>query len=122
MSDKSKKSRLLVNVFGIPLILLCLFFGNTGLIPLFSIFIYIVMILGMHEWIKLSKIKCNFISLTNFAFTSIIFLNLHFSVDIKYLIFFVIIHGLIISIIEIIKSSESPLKNISSSIFVFQIS
>ena len=117
MSDKSKKSRLLVNVVGIPLILSCLFFGNTGPVPLFSIFIYIVMILGMHEWIKLSNIKCNFISLTNFAFTSIIFFNLHFAIDLKYLIFFIIIHGLSISIIEIIKSSESPLKNISSSIF-----
>ena len=117
MNKKSKKSRLLVNVMGIPLILSCLFFGNTGSIPIFSIFIYIVMILGMYEWIKLSNIKCKFIGLTNFIFISIIFFIFHFSFDVKYLMFLMVIHGLIISIIEVIKSSKSPLRNISSSIF-----
>jgi len=118
MSKELKNSRTLINIIGIPLILLCLFFGNKGisLVPLFSIFIYIVMMLGMYEWLNLSNIKCNLIKIINFIFISAIFFMFHLSVSINYLIFLIIFHVLLIAIIEIIKSSDSPLKNISSSV------
>jgi len=118
MSKELKNSRTLINIIGIPLILLCLFFGNKGisLVPLFSVFIYIVMMLGMYEWVNLSNIKCNLIKIINFIFISAIFFIFHLSISINYLMFLIIFHVLLIAIIEIIKSSDSPLKNISSSV------
>ena len=118
MSSQLKTSRTLINIIGIPLILLCLFFGNTEIkfFPLFSIFIYIVMILGMYEWMKLSNLKCNFIKVINFIFISAVFFTFHLFIDLDYLVFLIIFHVLLISIFEIVKSSRMPLKNISSSI------
>jgi len=51
----------------------------------------------------------------NFIFITIIFCIYHLSFNIKYLAFSIILHILIISIFEVLKSSQSPLKNISSS-------
>ena len=118
MSKELKNSRTLINIIGIPLILLCLFFGNKGisLVPLFSVFIYIVMMLGMYEWLNLSNIKCNLIKIINFIFISAIFFIFHLSISVNYLMFLIIFHVLLIAITEIIKSSDSPLKNISSSV------
>ena len=118
MSKELKKSRTLINIIGIPLILLCLFFGNKGigLVPLFSVFIYIVMILGMYEWLNFSSIKCNLIKITNFIFISAILFIFHLSISVNYVMFLIIFHVLLIAIIEIMKSSDSPLKNISSSV------
>ena len=63
MEKKNKKSRLWVNVLGIPLLLSCIYFGDTEIVfrhsefPLFSLFIYIVMHLSMIEWLDLIGVK-----------------------------------------------------------------
>jgi phosphatidate cytidylyltransferase len=118
MSKKVKKSRTLINIIGIPLILLCLFFGNTEIkfFPLFSIFICIIMTLGMYEWMRLSNLECVFIKVINFIFILGIFFIFHLSIDVKYLAFLLISHVLLISIFEVVKSSAKPLGNISASI------
>ena len=57
----NKKSRVLVNVIGIPLLLFTIIAGNDFYeIPLFFLFVFIVMILSAYEWNNLMKIDNRF--------------------------------------------------------------
>ena len=58
MSFLSNKSRVLVNVLGIPSILAVIYFGDEfDFIPIFSLFVATVSLLAIYEWHKLTKIK-----------------------------------------------------------------
>ena len=58
MSYLSSKSRVLVNVLGIPSILAIIYFGDEfNFIPIFSLFVTTVSLLAIYEWHNLAKIK-----------------------------------------------------------------
>ena len=123
MEKNNKKSRLWVNVLGIPLLLSCIYFGDTGVslgdyysLPLFSVFIYIVMFLSMIEWLDLAGIQSLRLRAINLVSVFFIFYCLFLGYWMG-LLFIIIIHGLIISIFNILVLSEKPLLIISSSIF-----
>ena len=78
MAKEIKKSRLLVNVIGIPSLIACIFLGND-FYPFFSILICSVMLLSMIEWNNLSGVNCNLIKLINFFAITVIFLGIHFN-------------------------------------------
>ena len=101
MSQESKKSRVLVNLIGIPLILSCIFLGNTRIphFPLFSFFIYSVMILSMYEWHNLSNIKCSSIKTVNFISITVLFFLIHFKISLEYFFLMLISYSLLIAII-----------------------
>ena len=123
MEKKNKKSRLWVNVLGIPLLLACIYYGDSSIplvknvsLPLFSLFIYIVMFLSMIEWLDLIDIKSLRLRAINLLSIFFIYYYLFFHQWLG-LLFVIMIHGLIISIFHILVVTEKPLLQISSSIF-----
>ena len=130
MEKKNKKSRLWVNILGIPLLISCIYFGDTSIhlgkdfyLPTFSLFIYIVMFLSMVEWLNLLDIKSYSLRAINLLAIFFIFYCLAFaSIDFHSpywlgLLFVIIVHGLIISIFHILVLTKNSLLQISSSIF-----
>ena len=123
MKNKNKKSRLWVNVLGIPLLLSCIYYGDTGIplgkhyfLPLFSLFIYIVMFLSMSEWLNLVDIKSLRLRAINLLSIFFIFYYLFIGYWVG-LLLVIMTHGLIISIFHILVLTEKPLLQVSSSIF-----
>ena len=85
--SKTKKSRVLVNVIGIPLLLFIIIAGNDFYkIPLFSMFIFVVMILSTYEWNNLIKLDNKSIKISNYFLISLMCVILHFSLPITYFI------------------------------------
>ena len=121
----NKNSRILVNVIGIPLIIFSIYVGGL----FFNLLVSIIILLGTKEFINLSResgaqISSRLLSLslilliiiTNYIgwITSSQLLQIYI-ISYYYIIPFVIIA----MIIEIFKKSDSPLLNISSTIFGF---
>ena len=121
----NQNSRILVNIIGIPLIIFSIYVGGF----FFNILVSITILLATKEFINLSKkngaqvssallfssliifiIVTNYIGWINPAMLIGIYISSYF-----YIIPFVIIA----MIIEIFKKSDSPLLNISSTIFGF---
>ena len=97
MNYLSNKSRVLVNIIGIPLILTIICLGNNSFanIPFFSIFIFIVMMLGMKEWNDLTRINNKIIRIMNFISIGFIFTGLHLNCSNEYFLL-IILHILTI--------------------------
>jgi phosphatidate cytidylyltransferase len=121
----NQNSRILVNIIGIPLVIFSIYIGGL----FFNILVSIAILLGTKEFINLSKkngaqissgllflsliifiIITNYIGLINSTMLILIYISSYF-----YIIPFVIIA----MIIEIFKKSDSPLFNISSTVFGF---
>ena len=61
MSYFSNKSRVLVNIIGIPSILAIIYFGDDfSFLPLFSMFVFSVALIAIYEWNKLANIKSEY--------------------------------------------------------------
>ena len=116
MATYTKKSRLLVNVIGIPFLITCIFLGNDYF-PIFSILIYSIMLLSMFEWDDLSDTKCNLVKSINFITITAIFLELHFNWLKWSPLSILMIHALLISVIYTLRASQKSLLKISSSVF-----
>ncbi len=119
MTDNIKKSRVLVNILGIPMLIACILLGNNQVsyFPAFSILVYSIMLLSMIEWFNLSNLKTNSVKLVNFLSITIICFNLHINASLSLFLIIIMLHMLFISIIYILKSSKKPLFSISSSLF-----
>jgi phosphatidate cytidylyltransferase len=121
----NKNSRVLVNIIGIPLIIFSIYIGGV----LFNIFVSIIILLGIREFINLSiksgsRVSIGFLYLSNIIFIIINnylgWLNPESVIQTYLILCFSIIPFVIISmIIEIFKKSNNPLLNISSTIFGF---
>ena len=117
MSYLSNKSRILVNVVGIPSILSIIYIGNNlDFFPLFSLFVLIVVMLAIYEWNNLVNIKSDIIRTFNFISVSLIILSFHIKFSFEFLLLVILIHTFAVIISEILKSYSSPLNDISSSI------
>ena len=118
--SKTKKSRVLVNIIGIPLLLFIIIAGNDFYkIPLFSMFIFVVMILSTYEWHNLVRLNNKLIKLSNYFFISIMCLLIHLGLSMLYFLILISIHLLINMMIEIVYSSQKPLSSISFSLLGF---
>jgi phosphatidate cytidylyltransferase len=121
----NQNSRILVNIIGIPLIIFSIYVGGF----FFNILVSITILLGTKEFINLSKkngaqissgllflsliifiIITNYVGWINSTMLILIYISSYF-----YIIPFVIIA----MIIEIFKKSDTPLFNISSTVFGF---
>ena len=113
----NKKSRVLVNVVGIPLLLFIIIAGNDFYqIPLFFLFIFSVMILSAYEWNNLVKIDNKLIKISNYLSISIMSIFLHLSLPMEYFLMLISGHLILNIIIEILCRSEKPTSNISYSL------
>ena len=117
MSYFSNKSRVLVNVVGIPSILSIIYFGNDIInFPLFSLFILIVTMLSVYEWNNLVDTKNTGIKILNFISVLLIIYSLHMNCSYDYILLIILIHTFLSVIFEIFKSYSNPLGDISTSI------
>ena len=116
MEINKKTSRLWVNVIGIPILLSCIYFGDTEIFPLYSFFIYTVMFFSMIEWLDLLKIKSIRLRLVNLITISLIFYFLLFT-DMVAILTVIMAYSLIISIFHTLVLTDKPLLQISSSVF-----
>lgn len=116
MSKNNKKSRLLVNVIGIPALISCIFLGDNYF-PIYSLLIYCIMFLSMVEWNDLSNVQYKSLRTINFLTISVIFLMLHFSWLNWSLLMIIMIHAILICTLFTIKSEQKPLAKVSSSLF-----
>jgi len=116
MAKEIKKSRLLVNVIGIPSLIACIFLGND-FYSLFSILICSIMLLSVIEWNNLSGVNCNLIKLINFFTVTVMFIGIHFNWLKWNSLIILIMHTLIVSIFYTLKAASNPLLKIASSVF-----
>ena len=105
----------MVNLLGIPSLLSIIIIGDSNF-PLFSIFIFITMLLSMYEWNILSNIQYKSNQLINFTVIIAIFIGLYLQLDLTYLFLIILIHTFCLIIIEIVNSSNKPLVNIGASL------
>ena len=118
----NKSSRVLVNLLGIPSLLAIILAGDTfNNLPIFSVFITVVLFLGAREITTLSMGKGGqpFIPLL-LLFLAILQIDRHpaMSLDIP---LYLLILGITLTamIIEIFRRQEKPLFNISILVFSF---
>ena len=116
MNYLSNKSRVLVNVIGIPSILSIICLGNDNIFPLFSLFIMLIVILSMYEWNNLVCIKNRSIKMLNFISVLLLIGVLHLNCSYDYILLILLLHTFLIIVFEILKSYSQPLNDISSSI------
>jgi len=110
--QNNKKSRTLINLFGLPSIIYIIY--NGGL--LFKFFIFIVIILGIYELSKIASYKdysINIIFMYSYVFF-LFFLKDFITYD---EISLLIISFLFLCIYEVFISRDNPLSNISITIF-----
>tara|TARA_B100000315_G_scaffold260061_2_gene319043 strand:- start:11489 stop:12340 length:852 start_codon:yes stop_codon:yes gene_type:complete len=117
MSD-TLSSRMLVNVLGIPGILLCIYFGNE----IFLGFIFVVSILAMMEYFKLSEQKSISPQYVISCLSAFIILMFYYVSDLSQIYtiplgqFFVLIVGITL-ITELFRNKPNPSLNIAVSLF-----
>jgi len=117
MSD-TLSSRMLVNVLGIPGILLCIYFGNE----IFLAFILVVSILAMREYFKLSEQKSIFPQYIISFLSAFIILMFYYVSDLSQIFtiplgqFFVLIVCIIL-ITELFRNKPNPSLNIAVTLF-----
>ena len=117
MNYLSNKSRVLVNVIGIPSILGVVYLGNSmANFPLFSIFILVVAMIGVYEWNNLVGIKNILIKYLNFTSVFLIIISFHMNYSYDYMFLIILGHTFFTITFEILKSYSSPLNDISSSV------
>tara|TARA_Y100001958_G_scaffold158336_1_gene155889 strand:- start:1547 stop:2371 length:825 start_codon:yes stop_codon:yes gene_type:complete len=117
MSFLSSKSRVLVNVLGIPSILSIIYFGDDlKSIPIYSLFVTIVSVLAIYEWHNLAKIKNVAIKCLDFISVLLCVLIFYMQYSFEYLLLLIIMHTFIAIIAEIFKSFSNPINDISLSL------
>ena len=117
MSYLSNKSRVLVNVIGIPSILSIIYLGDNLIsIPLFSIFVLTVVLLATYEWHNLMSIKNVLIKTFDFISVSLIIFSFYMQYSFELILLIIVVHALASIISEIFKSYSSPINDISSSL------
>ena len=118
----NKSSRVLVNLLGIPSLLAIILAGDTfNNLPIFSVFIAVVLFLGAREITTLSMGKGSqpVIQLL-LLFLAILQINRHPAVSWNIPIYLLIVGiTLMAMIIEIFRRQEKPLLNISILVFAF---
>ena len=121
MAEK-KSSRTLINLIGIPSLLLIIIVGdNYHQLPIFSLFISVVLFLGIREIpIFLQNVNASPFVFILYVFVSVLQINRYPLIswnlsEIHLLVALV----LLTMIVEIFRKKETPLINISSVIFVF---
>ena len=119
-NTSNKKSRVLVNVIGIPLLLFTIIAGNDFYeIPLFFLFVFIVMILSVYEWNNLMKIDNRLIKTFNYLSILVMAIFLQLNLSISYFLMLISIQLILNIIIEILYQSKKPVLNISYSLLGF---
>ena len=109
----AKKSRVLVNVIGIPTLLFVIIAGDDFYeVPLFSTFIFIIMNLSMHEFHKLIELDNKLIKIFDYFFISTICLLLYFNFTIVSLLVLMGVYVAFILIFELINHSNNILFNV----------
>ena len=118
----NKSSRVLVNLLGIPSLLAIIIAGDTFYsLPVFSVFVGVVLILGSREITTLSKKKCGKpASLLLVLFLVILQINRHPEIDWDIPIHLLILGITVTAMIwEIFRNEIKPLLNISILVFAF---
>ena len=116
MSYFSSKSRVLVNVLGIPSILAIIYFGDEfNFIPIFYLFVTTVSLLAIYEWHNLAKIKNIAIKSLDFISVSLCVFIFYMQYSLEFVLLLIIVHVLLSIIFEIFKSYSSPISDISLS-------
>ena len=121
MTDK-KSSRVLINLLGVPLLLMIIILGDDTLqIPIFSLFVLIVLLLGAKEMpILVKKMGSNPLLSVLFFFIIILqvirYSNFFYYMNIYDLI---VLMTLFSMILEIFRKQKTPIINIFSIIFCF---
>ena len=118
----NKSSRVLVNILGIPSLLAIIFAGDTfNNLPIFSVFIAVVLFLGASEITVLSMEKGSKpIILLLLLFLAILQIDRHPAVNLNIPIYLLILGiTLMVMIVEIFRRQEKPLLNISILVFAF---
>ena len=117
MNYLSNKSRVLVNVIGIPSILGVVCLGDSiANFPLFSIFILVVAMIGVYEWNNLVGIKNILIKYLNFTSVFLIIISFYMNYSYDYMFLIILGHTFFSITFEILKSYSFPLNDISSSV------
>lgn len=117
MSYFSNKSRVLVNIIGIPSILAIIYFGDDfSFLPLFSMFVFSVALIAIYEWNKLANIKSSIIRAINFITVSISLIIFYNQYSFEFILLAIILHTFAAIISEIFKSYSSPINDISLSV------
>ena len=119
MSKKSNNSRTLVNIIGVPYLLVSIFLGDNSIIgiPFYSIMILLIMILSIHEWNNLTRSQCFYIDCLNFVSICSLFLIIFLFKSMSMVAIFLLVHILIGSLITTLGVSQKPLTILSTSIF-----
>ncbi len=119
MKNKSNSSRTIVNLIGIPFLLTCIFLGDDSIItiPVFSILVFIIMILSTVEWNSLTETQYKHIKNLNFVSICGLFLTLYNFKSTSFVAIVIVIHLLIGSLMSTICVTKKPLKTLSNSIF-----
>tara|TARA_Y100000768_G_scaffold252558_1_gene191881 strand:+ start:1550 stop:2374 length:825 start_codon:yes stop_codon:yes gene_type:complete len=116
MNILSSKSRVLVNVLGIPSILAIIYFGDELIfIPIFSLFVATITLLAIYEWHNLTKIKNVTIKNLDFISVSLCVLIFYMQYSFEFLLLLIIVHVILAIISEIFKSYSNPINDISLS-------
>ena len=126
MSEKTESSRLMINLFGVPIILAILYLGDDYYFPFFSAFILFVQLLSVKEFPVFLRAKGGSIYMPLF-YGSVIFIQAFRynttsfyvsrydipSIGVGFLMFLAIIA----ICVEIFRKTKTPLINISSLLF-----
>jgi len=108
MSTSNKyKSRTLVNVVGIPLLISAMYFGNFY----FSILIYSAMFIGVIEFSRICKSKDIYIQLTPILIALILIISDIINIELLFMIF------IFTGICEIFRNKNHSISNIGTTIF-----
>jgi len=117
---ENKKSRVVVNIVGIPTLLFIIIAGNDFYeIPLFFLFVFSVMILSTFEWNNLVKIDNRLIKASNYLSILVMSIFLQLNLSMIYFLVLISIHLVLNIIIEILCHSKKPVSNISYSLLGF---
>ena len=118
--NNSKKSRTLINIIGLPVLLCLIYMGGV----LFNLFVYLVIILAVKEFNDLIKHK-NYSLNSIVLYCIVLFISIYQYYNMENLMdtmtnsFFLLLSFLfgtiIISICEIFRFKKTPLENISIS-------
>ena len=119
---KNNSSRTLVNLLGIPSLLVIIYLGDSFLnIPIFSAFVGVVLFLGAKEIYPLSKSKKGQPAVSVLViFLAILQIGRIPGIDWEIPIYILLICiSLITMVLEIFRKKETPLLNISILVFSF---
>ena len=118
----NKSSRTLINLIGIPSLLLIIIVGdNYHQLPIFSLFIGVVLFLGIREIpIFLQNVNARPFVFILYVFVSLLQINRYPLIAWNLSEIHLLVSLVLVSmIVEIFRKKETPLINISSVIFVF---